>query len=262
MLKKLAVVSQDRSANYDGVRECVQSTAERIKEARNNFPQLCEEADEFNDSCEDLSEIAMPRLQKKGHRSFGQTEHNLGKSTFECFSRQCYEIFDTAAVKLQSRFNASKPGLKAYCGLFNSLFGSVDDEIKQYPEINSDKLKMELVVFTKRWKPSNFNEYLEILRKSPEEVKAFFPNISGVLKLLLLKPVLSTECERSFSCSRRLKTWLRSTMTQKRLNGVVLAHVHQALIDNIDLSKIADNFVQKKKRFTCCNHWKAEQQLD
>ena len=35
-------------------------------------------------------------------------------------------------------------------------------------------------------------------------------------------------------------------MTQKRLNGVVLAHVHQALIDKIDLSKVAHNFVQKK----------------
>ena len=103
---------------------------------------------------------------------------------------------------------------------------------------------MQLVVFTKRWKPSNFNEYLEILRKSPEEVKAFFPNILGVDKLLLLKPVSSAECERSFSCLglRRLKTWLRSTMAQKRLNGMVLAHVHQALIDKIDLSKVADNF--------------------
>ena len=147
-LKKLAVVSQGRSANYDFVRECVQSTAEGIKEARNNFPQLYKEIDELIDSCEDLSEIAMPRLQKKGHRSFGQTEHNVGKSTFEYFSRQCYEIFDSAAVKLQSRFGASKPGLKTYCGLCNSLFGSADDEIKQYLKINSDELKMELVVFT------------------------------------------------------------------------------------------------------------------
>ena len=122
MLEKLAVVSQGRSANYDGVRKCVQSTAKGVKETRNNFPQLYKEVDEFVDSCEDLSEIAMPRLQKKGHRSFGRIEHNLGKSTFEYFSRQSYEVFDTAAVKLQSRFEASQPGLKAYYGLFNSLF--------------------------------------------------------------------------------------------------------------------------------------------
>ena len=85
---------------------------------------------------------------------------------------------------------------------------------------------------------------MEILRKSPEEVKAFFLKILGVVKLLLLKPVSSAECERSFSCLRLLKTWLRSTMTQKRLNGVILAHVHHALIDKIDLSKVADSFVQ------------------
>ena len=156
------------------------------KESRKHsttFLNFIKEVDEFIDSCEDLSEIAMPRLQKKGHRSFGQTEHNLGKSTFEYFSRQCYEIFDTAAVKLQSCFDAFKPGLNACCSLFNSLFDSVDDEIKQYPEIISDELKMKLVVFTKRWKPSHFNEYLEILQKSPEEVKAFFPNILRVIKL-------------------------------------------------------------------------------
>ena len=93
MLEKLAVVSQGRSANYDGVRECVQSTAEGIKEARNHLPQLYKEVNKFIALCEDLSEIAMPRLQKKGHRSFGQTEHNLGKSTIEYFLRQCYEIF-------------------------------------------------------------------------------------------------------------------------------------------------------------------------
>ena len=71
MLEKLAVVSQGRSANYDGVRECVPSTAEEIKEACNNFPQLYKVVDQFIDSCKDLSEIAMPRLHKKGHRSFG-----------------------------------------------------------------------------------------------------------------------------------------------------------------------------------------------
>ena len=69
--------------------------------------------------------------------------------------------------------------------------------------------------------------------------------ILRVVKFLLLKPVSSAECERSFSCLRRLKTWLRSTVTQKRLNGVVLDQVYQALIDKIDLSKVADNFARK-----------------
>ena len=34
-------------------------------------------------------------------------------------------------------------------------------------------------------------------------------------------------------------------MTQERLDGVVLGHVHQFLVDKVDLSKIADNFIHK-----------------
>ena len=60
-----------------------------------------------------------------------------------------------------------------------------------------------------------------------------------LVKLLLLRPVSTAECERTFSCPRRRKTGRRSTMTQERLNGVVLGHVHQSLVE---LFKIADNF--------------------
>ena len=71
MLEKLAVVSQDRSANYDGVRECVQSTAEGINEALNNFPQLHKEVDEFIDLCEDLSAVVL-KLGLTEPQGFGE----------------------------------------------------------------------------------------------------------------------------------------------------------------------------------------------
>ena len=44
----------------------------------------------------------------------------------------------------------------------------------------------------------------------------FFPNMRELLKILGVLPVGSTEAERSFSCLRRLHTWLRSTMTTDR----------------------------------------------
>ena len=60
-----------------------------------------------------------------------------------------------------------------------------------------------------------------------------------LVKPLLLRPVSSAECERTFNCLRRLKTWLRSTMTQEILIGVVLGHVHQSFVDKVD------NFIKK-----------------
>ncbi|VDI48642.1 Hypothetical predicted protein [Mytilus galloprovincialis] len=54
-----------------------------------------------------------------------------------------------------------------------------------------------------------------------------YPNIHLVLKLLLTLPVGSCSCERSFSALRRLKTWCRATMTEDRLCGLALLHVHR-----------------------------------
>jgi len=54
--------------------------------------------------------------------------------------------------------------------------------------------------------------------------------------------VSSCEAERSFSSLRRLKTWLCNTMTQERLNAVVVCHVHQDVLDNADISELAADF--------------------
>ncbi|XP_056595590.1 52 kDa repressor of the inhibitor of the protein kinase-like [Triplophysa dalaica] len=56
---------------------------------------------------------------------------------------------------------------------------------------------------------------------------SFFPNIQCMLKIFLTLPVTTCECERSFSAMRRLKTWLRSSMSSERLTGLALMHVHQ-----------------------------------
>ena len=53
-----------------------------------------------------------------------------------------------------------------------------------------------------------------------------FPNILSILLLQLTFPVGTCSCERSFSSLTRLKTWLRTTMTEKRLNGLALMSIH------------------------------------
>jgi len=65
------------------------------------------------------------------------------------------------------------------------------------------------------------------MRNMLPEVQAEFPQVTTLLKLLLVSPAPSAEAERSFSALRRLKTWLRSTMTDTRLNAVSVCHVHQ-----------------------------------
>jgi len=53
----------------------------------------------------------------------------------------------------------------------------------------------------------------------------------------------SATAERSFSSLRRLKTYLRSTMGQERLNHVLILNVHQDKTDSIDLKSVARDFI-------------------
>ena len=60
-------------------------------------------------------------------------------------------------------------------------------------------------------------------------------------------PCSNAEAERSFSALRRLKTYLRSTMGQARLNHIAVLHVHQELVDNIDITEVAEQFISKNE---------------
>jgi len=53
-----------------------------------------------------------------------------------------------------------------------------------------------------------------------------YPNVHVILKLLLTLPVGSRACERFFMALRRLMTWCRATLTEDRLCGLAMLHVH------------------------------------
>ena len=56
-------------------------------------------------------------------------------------------------------------------------------------------------------------------------------------------PASNAVSERSFSSLCQLKSYLRSTMTQERLNNILVLHVHNDLTDNLNLTEVANEFV-------------------
>ena len=61
-----------------------------------------------------------------------------------------------------------------------------------------------------------------------------YPNITEGLKIFATLPVTTCECERNVSALRRLKTYMRSTMSQTRLTGLALLHVHYDMAIDVD----------------------------
>ena len=54
-----------------------------------------------------------------------------------------------------------------------------------------------------------------------------FPAVRKAILIALTLPATSCTVERSFSKLRRVKTWLRSTMSDIRLSGVCMLSVHR-----------------------------------
>ena len=77
------------------------------------------------------------------------------------------------------------------------------------------------------------------------EVRALFHRVGTLVRLLLISPASSCSAERAFSCLRRLTTWLRSTMTQKRLNAVVVCQIHQNILYSINIEHLAKEFAER-----------------
>ena len=87
------------------------------------------------------------------------------------------------------------------------------------------------------------------------EVRTMFIEVEQLVRLMLLCPVSSCEAERSFGCLRRLKTWLRSTMTQQRLNSVIVCHANQEVLDILPMSAIAAEFAGRSDIRRSCSLW-------
>ena len=67
--------------------------------------------------------------------------------------------------------------------------------------------------------------------------------VGKLVRLLLVMPATNAESERSFSAVRRIKTYLRSTMSQQRLNHLMVLHVHKSSADDLDLIDVANDFI-------------------
>ena len=133
--------------------------------------------------------------------------------------------------------------------LSTELPGDAHIVLSKYPEVNSAYLESELSMFHRYAKMSltSLTQVVTHARALKKEVRDLFPSVIALIRLLLVCPASSAEAERSFSSLRRLKTWLRSTMTQKRFNTVAVCHIHQDLLNRINMDAIMHDFVSRSE---------------
>ena len=75
-------------------------------------------------------------------------------------------------------------------------------------------------------------------------MRAMFGQVEALLRPNMLSAASSVVAERSFSSLRHLKTYLRTTMTQERLNSLLVCQVHAERTSKLDDRLIAKKFIE------------------
>uniref|UniRef100_A0A8I6X387 HAT C-terminal dimerisation domain-containing protein n=1 Tax=Hordeum vulgare subsp. vulgare TaxID=112509 RepID=A0A8I6X387_HORVV len=75
-----------------------------------------------------------------------------------------------------------------------------------------------------------------------------YPSIFIAYRILFTVRVAVASAERSFSKLKLLKKYLKSTMTQERLNGLATLCIKKKLLDDIDIDPIISDFASRNVR--------------
>ena len=227
---------------------------QRTDEAFNHF------YDDVVKCGEDLN-IGSPRLPRYRRApprlDDGSLPHQFSTPK-EYFRQQYFQTCDLLLQELENRFDQSlHPVLALESLLLKAANGQCFEEQLQTVrescysgDFNFDDLKRHLLLLVdtiKQGTPSvkevtSIHTICDAMNSQPV-FKSMLHEVHNLLRLYLTVPISSATAEQTFSALRRVLTYLRATMTEKRLNNCLVLHVHKCITDECDLVKIAKEFV-------------------
>ena len=248
---KLQKKSSDILAAYEHVSE-VMLDLELLKmnceeEFRLWYHEIKTLADELNIT------VATPRIAaRQVHRS------NIPADSPEAYYRRNLMIpfLDHILTELTERFGPIQQTKVKLLGLIPSITTTYSHaSVTEVGELYKADLPSPHLLSTefRRWQtkyslvPSaNRPSTLEGALQSCD--KEDFPNIFTLLVIACILPVTTCETERSNSQLKLLKTYLRSTMTEKRLSSLALIKIHRDIVPDLDFDKLVVDFANKHPR--------------
>ena len=201
----------------------------------------------------DVSEPRLPR-QRKAPKQF-----EVGEARPECltsveghFQRIYYEALDLLIACIKNRFD--QPGYRIYRNLQELLLSAFNnrnyDEAYDFvatfykSDFDTTFLKTQLQIVSIEEKTDvSLADIVNHFKKMSKSQLSLLSEVVKLVRLILVMPATNAVSERTFSALRRVKTYLRTTMTQARLNHLMLLYVHHVETEKIDLVQVANDFI-------------------
>ncbi|XP_019184961.1 PREDICTED: zinc finger MYM-type protein 1-like, partial [Ipomoea nil] len=208
-------------------------------------------------------EPVFPQKRKiRRKRQFDESADDTSLSPEKSFRVHYFlYIVDQAIISLTQRFEQ----YEVYEGTFGFLFSShklqlmADMDLKsccicleaalkrdeQCGDIDGNELYIELKLLREILSKENIGA-VSILNSLKQ--MGCFPNATIAYRILLTIPITVASAERSFSKLKLLKSYLRSSMLQERLNGLALISIENEILEEIDIKSLVDDFASKCAR--------------
>ncbi|XP_060868959.1 52 kDa repressor of the inhibitor of the protein kinase-like isoform X1 [Metopolophium dirhodum] len=222
-----------------------------LKQLRTNIePEFKKIFDEAQKMAEVLDfQIVVKRINK---RQINRANPSLSSEEPEDYFRVtiCIPYIESFINQLELRFLEHHNIFKGFYCLFDnnedsneadfeslvSFYLTHNDLSTTLGELKMWKLKLARLNI----KPSNGIDALKLC--SP----VIFPNIHMLLKILCTLPVSTATPERMFSNLKRVKSYLRNTMKEDRLNGLTMLSVYRNI--NLTPEEVIDELGQKPRK--------------
>ncbi|KAH9380378.1 hypothetical protein HPB48_014545 [Haemaphysalis longicornis] len=237
----------DMSAALEHIDLVLKQLSDIRKNANDQFKEIF-------DSCEATARGfgVQPEIPRKiGSQKY--RENHASSSPEKYYRRTCFiPYLDDLQTALNERFTAHRATLKSLEFVLpnytaESSFESLQPAVEFYMADMEPKNLRVIKAEGEIWKQATPSE--ELPRYATEAMKqcntSLFLNISTLLRILATLPVTTAAAEGSFSTLKRLKTYLRNSSVEERLNGLALMSLYR---ESVDVSNVIATFTMKARR--------------
>lgn len=175
------------------------------------------------------------------------------------FQQIAYEVCDTIIVTAKDRFEFTahlSAAILFDSSNFETFSNTFPKELvrktaEAYPVFNEQRLNTELSLI---YENPDFRScsgagtlFEFVIRNNLQDV---FAESVKLLRILITTPMTTAESERCFSTLKRIKTFLRNTMSQDRLNALAMLSIEKQLTNDIpNFNKaVIEKFATLKER--------------
>ena len=204
-----------------------------------------------------VSDAVLPRKRKAPKRHSDGSEGFHSETPQDMYRVAYFEAVDLAIATIKDRFD--QPGYAMYRSLEDLLLKAVrglDYSIELqsvcslYTEIDASSLKVQLTNLATKFATESsvsLREILDYIHSLSSDARCFFKEVCCVVSLITVMPASNAVSERSFSTMRRIKSYLRSTMSQSRLNHLMVLNIYKEELGSLDMVAVANEFVTKNE---------------